>query len=140
MRERTLDPAELGTGTVSSFLALRGLATITEVEPKQAVLCTNEPFHWNGSELVICSIGPAAWSGRESDMVEVSLVAGELRFHFVGGGTTDRVVGVAPEYRAQLVTYMGSERGNALADATGANADTHRLFITPDWRIERAGR
>jgi hypothetical protein len=114
--------------------------TITEIKSNQAVLCNNEPFHWNGSELVICSIGPASWSGHESTSVEVSLMAGELRFQFVGGGSTDRVVGVAPEYRAQLVTYQGSERGNALADATGANADTHRLFITPNWRSERADR
>lgn len=108
-------------------------------EPKTAVFCENQPFHWNGTELVICSTGPVSWGDLETAPVDVSLVAGTLRFRFLGHGSTDRVPGVSPEYREQLVTYLGPEQGHARADAADGGT-TERLFITPNWRSENADR
>ena len=129
-----MNRADIGDGTVASFLALHGHVSISTLAPSAAEVCKNEPFHWNGSELVICSIGSALWSGMQAVPVEVILVAGELQFRFSGTVTTDRIVGVAPEYREQLVWYQGAQRGNAMADSAGLSADSHRLFLTPSWR------
>ena len=140
MQEVAIDPATVGSEIVASFLALRGLASVEFSEPNAAVLCNNERFHWNGSELVICSIGLASWSGLVAVPVEVTLVAGSIQVAWTGIAATDRVIGVAPEYREQLVTYLGPGPGHAAADAVGAHTETHRLFITPEWRSEDVGR
>jgi|GEM_PF-4837162 len=140
MQGQTLNPTTVGSGTVASFLALHGLVTVTSTSSDPAVICNEQPFHWNGTELVICSIGAVSWPQLEAVSVEVSLVAGTLRFHFGGSGSTDHVNGIAPEYREQLVTYLGPQRGHEMADEVGPSGHTYRLFITPEWRSESADR
>jgi len=139
VQREAIDPRTLGAESIGSFLALRGLATITSAEPDPAGLCEKQPFHWNGTELVICSTGSASWGDLEAVPVDVSLVAGTMRFQFRGDGSTDQVSGTSPEYREQLVTYLGQAQGHAIADAAG-NGVTQRLFVTPDWRSEYADR
>ena len=103
-------------------------------------LCTDVPFHWNGTELVICAIAERPWPDLDNSAICVSLVAGTLQFRFVGAGSTDQVIGIAPEYREQLVTYLGPSQGHAVANQAGHNAVTHRLFITPKWSLEAVDR
>lgn len=139
MQQKTLDPRTLGVESVVSFHALRGLVTVEAVESTPAGICEDAPFHWNGTELVICSTGPASWPDLEADPVDISLVAGTLRFQFHGEGSTDNVPGASPEYREQLVAYLGNDEGHAAADALG-NGITTRLFIKPNWQSEYADR
>jgi len=140
MQGQTLNPTAVGSETVASFLALHSVVTVTSATTDTAVFCEDVPFHWNGTELVICSIGTSPWPRLASSPVDVLLVAGTLQFQFQGDGSTDEVVGIAPEYREQLVTYLGSTRGHAAADQAGATAITHRLFINPHWSQETADR
>ncbi len=88
-------------------------------------------FHWNGSEIVICSEGPTAWSALEASEVAVSIGGGSEALELIGSATADQVIGVAPEYRAAAVRYLGIAEGNARSDAFPANVTMHRLFITP---------
>lgn len=88
-------------------------------------------FHWNGSEIVICSEGPAAWSGLEASEVAISIGGGDSCVEWIGLATADRVTGVAPEYRAAAVRYLGEQGGNAAADGLAAAVEMHRLFVTP---------
>lgn len=88
-------------------------------------------FHWNGSEIVICSEGPAAWSGLEGSEVAISIGGGNAGIEWIGLATADQVTGVAPEYRAAAVRYLGEQAGNAAADALVPTIEMHRLFVTP---------
>lgn len=88
-------------------------------------------FHWNGSEIVICSEGPASWSALEASEVAISIGGGREALELIGLATADQVVGVAPEYRAAAVRYLGSAEGNAKSDALPTNVNMHRLFVTP---------
>lgn len=136
MREQTLDllnPTDVGVETVVSFHGLRALATVLSVADRPAAICRNEPFHWNGTELVICSIGPVSWPRFEAVPISVLLKAGDFQFRFDANASTDRVIGASPEYREQVVQYLGPDRGHHVADVVGRNGNTNRLFVEPRW-------
>ncbi len=107
--------------------------------------CDASRFHWNGFELVICAIGSAPWSGLDNAVVTVFLPfeheqagrhSATAGLEFVGLATADTVSGVAPEYRAAAVRYLGTAIGHQESDALDRELATnklamHRLFITP---------
>lgn len=137
MREQTLDvlnATDVGVETVVSFHGLRALATVTTTESCPAAICRNEPFHWNGTELVICSIGTASWPHLEAVPISVLLEAGDFQFRFDAVSSADRVPGASPEYREQVVNYLGPDRGHHVADVVQRNGTTNRLFVEPLWR------
>ena len=137
MQVKTLDRTEVGVTTIAPFAGLCALVSVYTRDGQP--ICVDMPFHWNGTELVICSIGAASWRNHEAAPIDVSLAAEGIRFQFSGNGSSDEVGGIAPEYRAQLVTHFGPEKGNQAADESGPTARTSRLFVTPHWDSQDPG-
>lgn len=124
--------------------------SISFTEPSGGLRCLHAWFHWNGAELVVCSAGAAPWSGLHHAPVVVSIPTHEVSpqgygsesatadiqfIEFQARATSDSVLGVAPEYRAAAVRYLGSVAGHGHSDEIGRQLDEvdermHRLFIT----------